>query len=1657
VAGQTLTRVQGLPDMSVKSNPQKYLVETNPVLTDLKQFMSSDYLLAGLGYSPDTSAKRLGDGFYEQKLIQQAVVARTGQRFIDGQTSDEKLFKYLMDNAISSKQQLNLSVGVSLTSEQVAALTHDIVWMEKQVVNGEEVLVPVLYLANANNRLAPNGALIQGSDVTLIAGVNLENSGTLRASNNLKATAGNDLVNTGLIEAGNRLDLLAGNNIINKSGGIIAGRDVSLTATRGDVINQRDVTHLDSSLGELSQHRDILDSAARIEASNNLTINAGRDITNSASVLSSGADMTLNAGRDVSVNAIAERSTDARGDSYLNQQITQHGAVVTAGRDLAMSAGRDISAIASAIESKRDMTLASGGDIRIESAADENQFASRSRRSTLETRSVSQQSSELKAGGNISVDAGKDLDVIASRIKAGGDIALDAAQDMTLASAKDESSYYYYKKSSGSFGRSSTKQVESYDSTNVATVIDAGHDLTVNASKAADGSVGINGGRDLSIIGSQLKAGDDLILAATNNVAVLSGVEEHGSYSKKTSSGFLGLSKSGKSELKTTATQVGSKLDAGNDVVVASGNDIRLRASQMEAGNDVELRAGLVNKTGDINLVSANDTAYSRTEQYSKKAGLSMSGGFISFSSAKEAGREAQSSTSVGSQVTADRDATLQAERDINVSGSGIKAGRNVSLDAGRDVNVVAAQNSTAQQDWEKKKQLGIGFSGDDNGVSVFVGTDIQKEKNRNEQQTAAASQIDAGQNLTVNAKRDINQVGSDLRAGNDINLASGRNINIDAARETQLTEQQREVERNGVTATVNHNFGKTKDAVNGAGKGEDNVSKGSSTLKAVDAISQFLSGPTGDDKIGNSKQSATQQVIEQTSRSSTLNAGNDLNITANNDVLMRGGQLDAGRDINIKGRDITLDVAKGSTSQDTGESQSWGGIHGGTSGGFKIGIGGSSGVASNDGSQGSSTATQLGAGRDANLQASNDLNLIGTQVKTGRDIDLNAGNELNIRSAQNSSSSENNRSSGGGEVGLTVGSQGVGVYASVSLGKGNLEREGERQQEAYLYAGDRLGFTSGKDTNITGANLRGNEVVGRVGGDLNVSSAVDTGAVKGKEFDINATVTVGLGVSVSGSVGYGQTTGKTNWVEQQTSITGKDKLDIRTENHTQLDGALIAADNGNLKLDTGTLGFGDIAGKDKEHGYYLNVGGSYNNGGGVQDSSQVGKGPQDKNGWSVEGYNYEKDREQIVRATVGSGEIIVRKDDGTGSDSTVGLNRNVDKSYEITKDKESRTDIYASSTSVAAALSPKETFDQWQKNIALYGEKSENAAISLIDLLMVMPLIVVDSVDNREMEGTVFYMRARESRQKLMSSDPVQRAEVLRVLLANANVDFDANTEALLSRLTDMSGTDLNGALKSIQLLAELNKQEKLNVLYFGPLVPVALGAASALGAALASTAATPENLERMREAANAVASAASKAGKSAEEQARISIELWKFLFGTHFPGLLLNDENQKLVNPIVDIQGPNPSSEGFGVGAQPSSPTNTGGSQIVDSKGTDYTNPVADLPSPDSMYNSDGSKITYGEHAKIRSAEGRPVGSVVNDVQTARPSDILVQDDGRWVIKGGNGRIHILEPSGEVVTSFVNPNANTNSRIQRGEWVRASQDELKRFEVKFSDYVRW
>ncbi|WP_350023461.1 hemagglutinin repeat-containing protein [Pseudomonas protegens] len=841
-------QIAGLPDAANLTRPHKYLIETNPVLTDLKQFMSSDYLLSSLGYNPDDSAKRLGDGFYEQKLIQQAVQARTGQRFIDGQNSDEQLFKYLMDNAIQSRQQLNLSVGVALTSEQVAALTHDIVWLESHEVNGEQVLVPVLYLAQAKNRLAPNGALIAGNDVNLIAGQDLNNVGTLRATHNLSAQAGQNLVNSGLVEAGNRLDLLAGNDLVNKAGGIIAGRDVSLAATRGDVINERTLTSHQSSNGSYAQQRDFVDNAARVEAANNLLITAGRDINNTGGELKSGADTSLKAGRDVNLSAVEQVVSNDRGVRYNDLSVTQNGSSLQAGRDLAISAGRDITAIASQIEAKRDVAMTATDNLNLISAANEQHSASKTKKVTSQEDHVQQVATTLVAGGNVALKAGEDLQLTASRVTAGDEAYLYAGGDVNLSAAQNSDYSYYRKTKTSSSGLSSSQK----------TRIDSSSSTTQQGSSVSGDTVVIRAGQDIGATASDIVSTHSTSLVAGRNVEIDSATEtseeSHSTSKKKSgllSSGGIGFtlgSTSAKNTSSSTtenakASTIGSVL--GN-VDIQVGKDLTLKGSDVIAGKDISLVGQ------NVSILAAEN--HNKSEQTSKT---------------KTSGLTLALSGTVGSAVDAAYQTTKQAkeEDDSRLSAlQGIKAGL------------------TGVQAWQAAQQGG-GMNGDNIGqfvgISISLGSQQSSSKQTQEQVVSQGSSLTSGNNLSIVAAGsgtaatdgDIRVQGSQLKAGNNVLLAAERDIQLEAAANRQKL-----------------------DGKNSSSGGAIGVSLGVGPNGA--GLSIFANGNKG---VGKEKGTGT------TWTETTLDAGNQASLISGRDATLKGAQVNADKITAKVGRDLTL------------------------------------------------------------------------------------------------------------------------------------------------------------------------------------------------------------------------------------------------------------------------------------------------------------------------------------------------------------------------------------------------------------------------------------------------------------------------------------------------------------------------------------------------------------------------------------------------------------------------------------------------------------------------------------------------------------------------------------------------------------------------------
>lgn len=199
-------------------------------------------------------------------MISDAVLAQTGQRFLaNGLNDDNEQFRYLMDNALTSKTALNLSVGVRLTSEQVAALTHDIVWMEERIV-----INVIASTAKAEGNLTADA----GRDLTL-ASADDEHNVETNSKDGKKRIHEED--NHTVQKAA---EFSAGGNVMTRSGGdttliaskisagneayVYAGNDLNLLAARTSLVSragQRRSRHPGRGLADakilerLKQHR----------------------------------------------------------------------------------------------------------------------------------------------------------------------------------------------------------------------------------------------------------------------------------------------------------------------------------------------------------------------------------------------------------------------------------------------------------------------------------------------------------------------------------------------------------------------------------------------------------------------------------------------------------------------------------------------------------------------------------------------------------------------------------------------------------------------------------------------------------------------------------------------------------------------------------------------------------------------------------------------------------------------------------------------------------------------------------------------------------------------------------------------------------------------------------------------------------------------------------------------------------------------------------------------------------------------------------------------------------------------------------------------------------------------------------------------------------
>ncbi|HEZ2141509.1 TPA: hemagglutinin repeat-containing protein [Neisseria meningitidis] len=462
-----------------------WLVETDPQFADYRRWLGSDYMLQQLQLDTNHLHKRLGDGYYEQKLVNEQIHQLTGYRRLDGYRSDEEQFKALMDNGLTAAKTFGLTPSIALSAEQVARLTSDIVWMENQTVtlsdgSTQTVLVPKVYALARKGDLNTSGGLISAEQVLLkLQNGNLTNSGTIAGRQAVLIQARN-INSNGNIQA-DQIGLKAEKSINIDGGQVQAGRlltaqaqNINLNGTTQTSGNERNGnTAIDRMAGinVVGSHTEQVDNRT---SDGILSLHASNDINlNAATVSNQVKDGTtqITAGNNLNLGTIRTEHREAYGtlDDENHRHVrqstevgssirTQNGALLRAGNDLKIRQGE--------LEAEEGKTvLAAGRDVTISEGRQITELdtsvsgKSKGILSSTKTHDRYRFSHDEAVGSNIGggkmiVAAGQDINVRGSNLISDKGIVLKAGHDIDISTAHNRytGNEYHESKKSGVMG-----------------------------------------------------------------------------------------------------------------------------------------------------------------------------------------------------------------------------------------------------------------------------------------------------------------------------------------------------------------------------------------------------------------------------------------------------------------------------------------------------------------------------------------------------------------------------------------------------------------------------------------------------------------------------------------------------------------------------------------------------------------------------------------------------------------------------------------------------------------------------------------------------------------------------------------------------------------------------------------------------------------------------------------------------------------------------------------------------------------------------------------------------------------------------------------------------------------------------------------------------
>ena len=813
-----------------------YLVETDPRFTNGKAWLASDYMQNQLGV--DQAMKRLGDGYYEQRLVREQIVKLSGGRYLQGYSNDEEQYRALMDAGVAFAKQYNLTVGVALTPAQMALLTSDMVWLvarEVTLTDGsvQQVLVPQVYARVKAGDLDGSGALLGGENVAFSVSRDVTNSGHIQSRGVTQLTAEN-IHNSGYI-GGNQLTLNARTDI-NNIGGTLQGGD-SLIAQAGRDINS--ASTLGGGPGNIS-----LDRPAGIYVQNEngqLGLQALHNINLTASMVSNsaaGSQTQIIAGNDLNLQTLATTHSESgnwgKGNDRSLTQRSDLGTQINGGA-VALSAGHDMNARAASVTATSSLTVAAGNDINLSSGESSWHLTENSHQSSsglLARRSLTTHDevwAQNAIGSNFSGDsivmqAGRDLLVSGSSVAGTQDVNLVAGRNLNITTAEESRQENHLRKEkhsgfSGTGGVGFSVGSSSLKATDVTTALSSAAS-TVGSSQ---GNLSLSAGNVLTVQGSDLVAGNNMaltgktvnILAAENQSTQTHTVEQ------KTSGLTLALS-----------GMVGSAINTA----VSSANQ-----ASTESNGRLAALSGLQSALSGVQAYQASQmqTADSSPESM---IGVNLSWGS---QSSKSTQRQTQN-TSRGSSLMAGNNLSIIAtETDINVEGSQLQAGGSALLNAARDVNLFSAENASTlsgkNESHGSSFGVGINFGQGANGLTVSASANAGKGHEKGNSLTHNETTLSAGERVTIVSGRDTTLTGAQV-SGHQVTMDVGRNLTLSSEQDSDNYDSKQRSGSVGASGSM------------GGGSGSLNLSQSKmhSTWASVEAQTGIFAGEGGFDvKVG--------------------------------------------------------------------------------------------------------------------------------------------------------------------------------------------------------------------------------------------------------------------------------------------------------------------------------------------------------------------------------------------------------------------------------------------------------------------------------------------------------------------------------------------------------------------------------------------------------------------------------------------------------------------------------------------------------------------------------------------------------------------------------------------------------------------------------------